>query len=137
MYTEATLRAAIARRDTLRAVLGLGVTQIIGWGCSFTAITIFGTPIGQTLGLEREVVFGVRPEEVILRREAAPGSVAGEVFVVEDLGNERLVTLDLGKQFVVARVHADYPAEMGETLWFGFDPARAHLFDPVSGRRLA
>lgn len=58
MYTEATLRAAIAKRDTLRAIIGLGITQIIGWGCSFTALTIFGTPIGKALGLSREVVFG-------------------------------------------------------------------------------
>ena len=69
-------------------------------------------------------------------RERGTGRVPGEVFVVEDLGNERLITLDLGGQFVVARVPADYPAEMGERLWFGFDPARAHLFDPISQRRL-
>jgi multiple sugar transport system ATP-binding protein len=83
-----------------------------------------------------EVILGVRPEEVIMRREPEPGSVPGEVFVVEDLGNERLITLDLGGQFVVARVAADDPAEMGERLWFRFDPERAHLFDPVSERRL-
>jgi multiple sugar transport system ATP-binding protein len=87
-------------------------------------------------GEQGEVILGVRPEEVIIRREQAPGSVPGEVFVVEDLGNERLITIDLGGQFVVARVAADYPAEMGERLWFGFDPKRAHLFDPISERRL-
>jgi ABC-type sugar transport system ATPase subunit len=58
------------------------------------------------------------------------------VFVVEDLGNERLITLDLGGQFVVARVPADYPSEMGERLGFRFDAERAHLFDPISKRRL-
>jgi multiple sugar transport system ATP-binding protein len=90
-----------------------------------------------TLSTEQgEVVLGVRPEEVMIGREGATGSFPGEVFVVEDLGNERLITLDLGGQFAVARVAADYPAEMGERLWFGFDPERAHLFDPVSGRRL-
>ena len=78
----------------------------------------------------------MRPEEVLIGREPGTGSVPGEVFVVEDLGNERLITLDLGGQFVVARVPADYPAEMGERLWFGFDPERAHLFDPISERRL-
>lgn len=85
---------------------------------------------------QRAVIFGLRPEDVQLRHEAASGMVPGEVFVVEDLGNERLVTLDLGRQFVVARMPADYPAEMGENLWFGFDPARAHLFDPVTQQRL-
>jgi ABC-type sugar transport system ATPase subunit len=72
----------------------------------------------------------------VLGGDAASPSVPGEVFVVEDLGNERLVTLDLGGQFVVARVAADYPAEMGQHLSFGFVPERAHLFDPESQRRL-
>ena len=82
------------------------------------------------------VVLGVRPEEVRLLREGGPGAVPGEVFVVEDLGNERLVTLDLGGQFAMARTPADYPAEMGESLWFAFDPERAHYFDPASQQRL-
>src|SRR5687768_15072420 len=86
-------------------------------------------------GLNRAIL-GVRPEEVLLRREAGPGAIFGEVFVVEDLGNERLVTLDLGGQFVVARAPSDFAAEMGDRLWFGFDPDRAHLFDPVSQRRI-
>jgi len=84
----------------------------------------------------RDIVLGVRPEDVLLGRDAGQQSVPGEVFVVEDLGNERLVTLDLGDQFVVARVAADYPAEMGQQLSFGFLPERAHLFDPESQRRL-
>jgi multiple sugar transport system ATP-binding protein len=78
----------------------------------------------------------VRPEEVMLGRDQELLSVPGEVFVVEDLGNERLITLDISGQFVVSRVAADYPAEMGERLRFGFDPERAHLFDPSTGRRL-
>jgi multiple sugar transport system ATP-binding protein len=83
-----------------------------------------------------EVILGLRPEEITLKREPDAAGIPGEVFVVEDLGNERLVTLDVGYQRVVARMPADYPAEMGERLWFGFDPERAHLFDPVSQRRL-
>ena len=87
-------------------------------------------------GNQSEVILGIRPEETLIRREPGSESIPGEVFVVEDLGNERLITLDLGGQFIVARVPSDYPAEMGERLWFGFDPERAHLFDPVTGRRL-
>lgn len=93
LYTETTLQAAIAKRDTLRAVLGLGVTQIIGWGCSFTAITIFGSPIGETLGLQREVVFAgltllllvsamlaPRIGKLVDRLGARPVMVAGSVI---------------------------------------------------------
>jgi multiple sugar transport system ATP-binding protein len=82
------------------------------------------------------VILGLRPEEVALRRAPGDGGIPGEVFVVEDLGNERLITLDVGGQYVVARTPSDFPAEMGERLWFAFDPSRAHLFDPVSQRRL-
>jgi multiple sugar transport system ATP-binding protein len=84
----------------------------------------------------RAVILGIRPEDVSLLREPDEGAVPGEVFVVEDLGNERLVTLDLGGQFLVARTAADYPAEMGQSLWFTFDPERAQLFDPARERRV-
>ena len=123
-------------------LLNVRVTSMAG----APAMEIAGTTIPVSGGLaarlamlpgeQGEVILGVRPEEVIIRREQGPGSVPGEVFVVEDLGNERLITLDLGGQFAVARVAADYPAEMGERLGFGFDPERAHLFDPFSERRL-
>jgi multiple sugar transport system ATP-binding protein len=123
-------------------LLNARVTSVAG----APALEIAGTAIQVSGGLaarlatlpaeQNEVILGVRPEEVLIRRDRDPGSVPGEVFVVEDLGNERLVTIDLGGQFAVARVAADYPAEMGENLWFGFDPERAHLFDPVSKRRL-
>ena len=63
-------------------------------------------------------------------------AASGEVFVVEDLGNERLITLDLCRQFVVVRAPADYPAEMGQTLSFSFNPDRTHLFDVVTGLRV-
>lgn len=113
MYTEVTLRAAIARRDTLRAIVGLGITQIVGWGSSFTAITIFGTPIGESLGLRREVVFGgitllllvsafLAPPvgKLVDRLGARPvmvaGSVIGALAMVAQANASGLVTYMLG-----------------------------------------
>jgi multiple sugar transport system ATP-binding protein len=113
---------------------GLPALEIAG--TAVRAPASLAARLGSLSGDQGEVILGVRPEEVMIGREPGTGSVPAEVFVVEDLGNERLITLDLGGQFVVARVAADYPAEMGEHLWFGFDPERAHLFDPVSERRL-
>ena len=95
-----------------------------------------GARLGTLRSESGEAILGVRPEEVSLFRQPQTNSIPAEVFVVEDLGNERLVTLDIGGQYVVARMPADYPAEMGERRWFGFDPERAHLFDPVSERRI-
>lgn len=50
--------SAAARRPYFRAVTGLGTTQLIGWGTTFSAIPIFGTPISIELALAREWVFG-------------------------------------------------------------------------------
>ena len=82
------------------------------------------------------VILGVRPEDVELARDDGHGGMPAEVFVVEDLGNERLVTLALGGQYAVARVAADAPAEMGERMWLRFAPGKAHLFDPTSEARI-
>ena len=45
------------RRPAFRAIVGLGITQLIGWGTSFSSLPIFGTPIARDLGLAREWVF--------------------------------------------------------------------------------
>jgi multiple sugar transport system ATP-binding protein len=105
-------------------------------GTTVLATGTLGTRLATLRSNTGEVVLGVRPEEVELLRQPEPGSIPGEVFVVEDLGNERLVTLDIGGQFVVARTVADAPAEMGERMWFGFARDRAHLFDPETERRV-
>jgi multiple sugar transport system ATP-binding protein len=123
-------------------LLDVGLTSMGGTPAFEVGGTVVSAPGGLGVRIaalpsdQDKAILGVRPEDVRLRREAEEGSAPGDVFVVEDLGNERLVTLDLGGRFVVARVPADYPAEMGDRLWFGFDPERAHLFDPVSQRRL-
>jgi multiple sugar transport system ATP-binding protein len=123
-------------------LLDVGLTSMGGTPAFEVGGTVVSAPGGLGVRIaalpsdQDKAILGVRPEDVRLRREAEEGAAPGDVFVVEDLGNERLVTLDLGGRFVVARVPADYPAEMGDRLWFGFDPERAHLFDPVSQRRL-
>jgi len=58
MYATASLHMRRVRRTALWATLGLGATQIIAWGSTFTSLTVFGTPMGKDLGLQREVVFG-------------------------------------------------------------------------------
>ena len=67
--------AAIAdavRRPFFRAVAGLGATQLIGWGTSFSAIPIFGTPIAADLGLAREWVFGGITVMLLMSAVVAP-----------------------------------------------------------------
>jgi multiple sugar transport system ATP-binding protein len=121
---------------TAQAASANGTPALALSGTTIRATGALGARLARSLDRSDGVILGVRPEEVDLRREAGPESMPGEVFVVEDLGNERLVTLDVGDQFVVGRMPADFPAEMGERMWFSFDPDRAHLFDPETLRRI-
>lgn len=50
--------ATATRRPAFRTIVGLGITQLIGWGTSFSAMPIFGTPIARDLGIAREWAFG-------------------------------------------------------------------------------
>ncbi len=88
-------------------------------------------------GADRVVRLGVRPQDV--RLDAAEGaSVPGEVTLVQLVGSEKLVDLDLGGGArVTAEVKADLPVEPGARVRVAFDPAKLHLFDPESGRNLA
>jgi hypothetical protein len=50
-----------SRADLIRiipVVIGIGLTSIIGWGTSFSAIAILGSIIGRDLAISREAIFG-------------------------------------------------------------------------------
>lgn len=39
-------------------ICGIGITQMIGWGTSFSALTVLGTQMARDLGVSRETTFG-------------------------------------------------------------------------------
>jgi ABC-type sugar transport system ATPase subunit len=80
-------------------------------------------------GLEGEALtLGVRPEHVILCGPDEPGSIAGEVFGLEPLGPETLVSLDVGGTLLVARIFADDPPVLDGTAHVRVAPDTVHLF---------
>jgi ABC-type sugar transport system ATPase subunit len=88
-------------------------------------------------GADRPVRLGVRPQDVRLDAAGAPGTVSGEVTLVQLVGSEQLVDLELGgRARVTAEVKADVLVEQGARVGVSFDPARLHLFDAESGRNL-
>jgi ABC-type sugar transport system ATPase subunit len=84
-----------------------------------------------------ELVLGVRPQDVSLVPAGTPGSIAGRVWMVELLGSEKLVDVEIGpKQRIVAEVRADTKVAINDAVSLRFDSERIHLFDPVSGDAL-
>ena len=80
---------------------------------------------------DRELVLGVRPEDVRFGEE---GAVRGEVFGAEYLGTTQIVTLTTSHGTLRARLSADVRVNRGERVGLGFRAERLSLFDKATGR---
>jgi sn-glycerol 3-phosphate transport system ATP-binding protein len=81
------------------------------------------------------VTAGLRPEHLA---PDAEGKIELEVEMAEPLGADTLLHGRFGAAHELMTVRADghVRADPGEKRFFSIDPARVHLFDPQSGRRL-
>jgi len=84
-----------------------------------------------------EVEFGIRPENVTIDPDApTEKSIETTVDVVEIVGSDNFIYLDLaGEEFRVRTPSEIEPSE-GETVRLTFDEDDVHLFDSVSGEAL-
>ncbi|MEG1042636.1 MAG: ABC transporter ATP-binding protein [Pseudomonas sp.] len=87
---------------------------------------------------EREVILGIRPEQIALAPAQANGlpSIRAEVQITEPTGPDLLVFVTLNQTKVCCRLAPDVAVQVGDTLNLQFDPARVLLFDAASGERL-
>ena len=78
-----------------------------------------------------ELVLGVRPENVVIaeEEEEAGRTLAGEVLVVETVGSDNFIYLEVAGDEVRVRAPARVLPEAGETLHLTFDESDAYLFD--------
>lgn len=77
------------------------------------------------------VRFGVRPEDVAVGR----GSLEATVEVVEPVGSDNYLYLDVAPEFV-ARVDSDLTPAAGDVVALDFDQADVRLFDAETGESL-
>ncbi len=86
----------------------------------------------------RDVVLGVRPEDIALEaRDAdAPASIESTVTTVEPLGAEFLLSFALGTHEIMAKIAGRALPNVGDKLRFAFNMGHAHVFDAATGRSL-
>jgi multiple sugar transport system ATP-binding protein len=89
----------------------------------------------------RQVIFGVRPEDMAVR-DPAKGATNGNTLtaradVVETLGSEIFVYLTCGAHNVVARMEVpDRPLSVGQTLQMALKMSKTHIFDKETSRTI-
>ncbi|WP_163991136.1 ABC transporter ATP-binding protein [Pyxidicoccus caerfyrddinensis] len=82
-----------------------------------------------------DVVLGLRPEHLEVGQGAAPsGALEGRVYLVEPMGAESWVTVEVAGERMVARAAGDFRVPTGSPVWLRYDAARLRRFDAKSGR---
>ncbi|MDH0304635.1 MULTISPECIES: sn-glycerol-3-phosphate ABC transporter ATP-binding protein UgpC [unclassified Pseudomonas] len=86
----------------------------------------------------REIILGVRPEQIALGAAEGNGlpGIRAEVQVTEPTGPDLLVFVTLNQTKVCCRLAPDVACRVGDSINLQFDPARVLLFDASSGERL-
>ena len=88
--------------------------------------------------VDREVVFGVRPEH--LSAAAADASHVPATFTVEfaeQMGAESIIYLKGGGRGLIARVYGEHLYKPGDKFTTRIHLEKAHLFDPATESRIA
>jgi multiple sugar transport system ATP-binding protein len=82
------------------------------------------------------IQLGVRPEGVLVEREAKDGYLPVEAHIIEPLGAFDIVDLQVGKEMLRARTRSGYVKAAGDRVFARVDPGQAHFFDKASGNSL-
>ena len=91
---------------------------------------------------DRDVVFGVHPEDVVVSHESISNAFQAEVYSVEPLGAETIVELTLGTDaegthtILKACTAPNFEADIGQYLHVTFVGERMHFFDETTGKAL-
>lgn len=80
----------------------------------------------------RKVVYGLRPENI----HVDDGGIAARVVVVEPMGSETQVVVDISGTSIVCLFRDRISARPGDTLMISPDLSVVHLFDDASGQRI-
>lgn len=103
-------------------------------------LIVAGAPLPVSLppGAPEDVVLGVRPQDVTMAKAGDPGTIPGKVWMVELIGSERLIEVEIApKVRVTAEVRASHRASLDDVVAVRPDPAHLHIFDPATGAVLS
>jgi ABC-type sugar transport system ATPase subunit len=104
------------------------------------ALSVAGTALPITLpaGAPADVILGVRPQDVTIVPAGTLGSIPGKVWIVELIGSERLIEVELAPKLrVTAEVRASHRAAIDDAVAIRPDPDNLHVFDPATGMAIS
>ncbi|HCL91052.1 MAG TPA: hypothetical protein DHW70_07000 [Candidatus Atribacteria bacterium] len=87
----------------------------------------------QSRSQDNEIVLGIRPEDITIDHKRGEEA---EVYVVEPMGMQVLVTVKLGNLQIKVLTAPPFTKKMGEKVKLHFNVNKIHLFDKKTERSL-
>ncbi|HNS51134.1 MAG TPA: ABC transporter ATP-binding protein [Anaerolineae bacterium] len=86
-----------------------------------------------TTGAPRDVVVAVRPEDVTISTQPAPGAVEFTAYSVLPSGADSTIVAQRGEVEVTVKVMGISTINLDDKIWLTFDPKSLNLYDEQSG----
>jgi multiple sugar transport system ATP-binding protein len=85
---------------------------------------------------KKELVLGIRPENIKISQNRAEGFFEGRIFAIEPLGDRSYVDILWKEKRLKAEVPPDFSSEINNPIFFTFQLDKFHLFDKDTGKSL-
>jgi multiple sugar transport system ATP-binding protein len=85
---------------------------------------------------QRNLIFGVRPEDISVALDRVPGAVPATVYISEPMGKETLLTLEANGTMLKAVTPPNIRPAIGDPVWLRFEGEAIRLFDEESEEAL-
>jgi len=86
--------------------------------------------------LGKNVLLGIRGENIEVFPTPSEGSLKAQVLVVEPLGAQQLLTVQVGKDLIKVTAPLRFSVQPGQTIGLAFAKDKIRLFDEVTGTAL-
>lgn len=127
------------------------VARLVGWprintlvaslvekdGMAYLEFGAFKLNIGKSTKLFKnkltgnEVIGGFRPADVTIYKKALPNSVEAKPLFLEETGDQVILHLEVGDDFIKAVVPEGFKVE--DKVWIGISADKIHVFDKKTG----
>jgi multiple sugar transport system ATP-binding protein len=93
-------------------------------------------PAGLVQADGRDVLIGIRAENIEASAQPTPGTLPARAEVVEPVGSHLLVTALVGDQRLKLLTRTDFPADSDSPLWIRPEPGKLRWFDAKTGQEI-
>ncbi|GAB4232300.1 MAG: ABC transporter ATP-binding protein [Stanieria sp.] len=94
-------------------------------------------PLPPLATIPPQIMLGIRPEDVELAQFATDTTVTGEIYLVEQLGKENLISVKVANSNQILRVLLPIDRKWeGDTVWLNLPTEHLHWFDLSTGDRV-